>query len=116
MAALRTTPESKGPRSKPALSHMYDLSIYSYDDEDLPSKIEPILETFGLRVVRRSISSFYIPHDGTDLYTAEIRLKAPRRDTQVSLAKARSWLELAEAIFGWDVRFEPCKPRTTNAT
>ena len=72
MAALRTVSKPKAPQSRAVPSILYELSIYSYQDEDLPSRIEPIIENFGLKVVGRTVRSFYMPHDGTDLYTTEL--------------------------------------------
>jgi hypothetical protein len=108
MTALKTMPKPKATHSRATRPILYELSIYSYQEEDLPSRIEPIIENFGLKVVGRTVRSFYMPHDGTDLYTTELRVKAPRHDTHIALAKARSWLEAAEAMYGWDIRFEPC--------
>jgi hypothetical protein len=99
--------------AKGGAAQLYELSIYSYEKDDVLQNVVRIVKSFGFKARAQAVGSLDMPHSGTKLYTTQIQLKLSQDDASSAVEKAYGWFTAMEAKRGWDVRFAPCAaPRT----
>jgi hypothetical protein len=108
---MTTVMSRRKPRTstgKGGTVQLYELSIYSYEDDDNLRDVARVVKRLGFKTGSQTVRRFYMPHSGTELCTTQLRLKLLQDNAGVAIEKAHDWFNAVEAKYGWDVRFEPC--------